>query len=102
GTHTVTATYLSDGNYAGSLGGLTGGQLVTTQFGTVSTTTVSSSVNPSTPGQGVTFTVAVKGTSGFSSPSGTVTFYDGFQSIGQGTLTGASGMSMASFTTSTL
>ena len=39
------------------------------------TLALSSSVNPSTPGQSVTFTLAVSGTVG--TPTGTVTFSDG-------------------------
>jgi Autotransporter beta-domain/Bacterial Ig-like domain (group 3)/Putative Ig domain len=58
-------------------------------------TSLSSSRNPSAQGQPVTFTATV---SGGSSPSGTVTFYDGGASIGTAALSGVA----ATFTTSAL
>jgi len=62
------------------------------------TTTLSSSLNPSTYGQAVTFTAVV--TSGLGAPPNgeTVTFKKGTTVLGTGTLSGGS----ASFTTSTL
>jgi hypothetical protein len=67
---------------------------------TASTITLISSVNPSAPGQSVTFTAAVSpaGTS-IPIPTGNVTFLDGATALGTGTLN-ASGI--ATFTTSTL
>ena len=59
-----------------------------------STTSLSSSPNPSSAGQPVTFTATVTGFS----PTGTVTFFDGGTQIGTATLTGGT----ASFTTSSL
>jgi hypothetical protein len=64
---------------------------------TATTTVVSSSTNPSTFGQPVTFTATVTGV--IVTPTGTVTFMDGSTTIGTGTLN-ASGQ--ASFTTSAL
>src|SRR5262249_12451697 len=49
-------------------------------------TTLSSSANPSSAGQTVTFTATVTGQAGVGTPSGTVTFRDGSSSIGSGTL----------------
>ncbi|MGH9060641.1 MAG: Ig-like domain-containing protein, partial [Acidimicrobiales bacterium] len=54
GNYTVTATYGGDATYAGSTGTLAGGETIT--FLTT-TNTVSSSLNPSTAGQQVTYTV---------------------------------------------
>ncbi len=62
---------------------------------TTTTISLSSSVNPSVPGQSVTFTATV---SGGSSPSGTVTFRDGGSLIGTASLSGT----IATFTTSSL
>jgi Bacterial Ig-like domain (group 3) len=63
------------------------------------TTTLTSSPNPSTPGQAVTFTATVKPTAGSGTPTGTVTFKDGGTTIGTVTLNASD---VASFTTSTL
>jgi len=71
GPHTITATYNGDANYNGS--SATGAQAVTQQVTQASTTTkVASSVNPSAPGQSVSFTATV--TSGAGTPTGTVQF----------------------------
>jgi Bacterial Ig-like domain (group 3) len=65
----------------------------------VTATTLTSSVNPSTPGQSVTFTATVAPASSSLVPTGTVTFLDGGATIGTGTLNGAG---MATFTTTAL
>lgn len=63
--------------------------------GTVATTTsLASSLNPSTSGASVTFTVSVSG----STPSGTVTFMDGATTLGSGALSGG----QTTYTTSSL
>jgi hypothetical protein len=68
--------------------------------GIISTTTLTSSLNPSTSGQSVTFTATVTGPSGNTTvPTGTVTFNDGFAPIGMSNLN-ASGQ--ATFATSAL
>ncbi|MGA9527974.1 MAG: Ig-like domain repeat protein [Terriglobales bacterium] len=67
GTDTITATYSGDSNHNGSSGTLSGGQVVN-QVST--STSVGSSLNPSTYGQAVSFTASVTG----SSPTGTVQF----------------------------
>src|SRR5205807_5820717 len=91
GTHTINASYGGDSNFLSSAGTLT--QAV----GKGSTgTVVAASVNPAVFGQAVSFTVTVT-SSGFGTPTGTVTFSDGTVSIGQGTLTTAGGASTASF-----
>jgi Bacterial Ig-like domain (group 3) len=53
---------------------------------TATTTTIASSVNPSTVGQLVTFTATVTPASGTTVPTGTVTFLDGTTTLGTGTL----------------
>jgi hypothetical protein len=62
---------------------------ITVSGGTLkaNSTTLASSLNPSTFGQAVTFTAAVTGSGG--TPTGTVTFYDGATSLGTGTLNGS-------------
>ncbi len=96
GARTLQASYSGDNNFKGS---------TTTLAHTVSkadpTITVTSSANPSNPGQAVTFTAAVSGPG--TNPTGMVTFLDGSNAIGTGTLvpTGT-GAAQATFTTSTL
>jgi hypothetical protein len=64
-------------------------------------TAVSSSVNPSTTGQSVTFAATVSDTSGV--PTGSVEFYDGSTDLGPGSALSGSGTSaISTLTTSTL
>lgn len=91
GTHSITASYSGDSNFAAS----TSDVLTQTVSPSNTTTTVSSSAPTSSYGQAVTFTATVKGTgqqAGPASPltpqpAGTVTFYDGAVALGTGTLT---------------
>ncbi len=72
GTHTVVANYLGDGNLSASTGTLAPVQTVN-PAGT--TTTIATSVNPSTFGQSITFTATVAVVSpGTGTPTGTVNF----------------------------
>lgn len=54
-------------------------------------TSLSSSLNPATYGQDVTFTAQIT-TNGSSSPTGTVTFFNGTQSLGKATVSGGKAM----------
>lgn len=76
GSHSITAVYSGDGN--GNLGS-TSAPLTQIVNQTPTTTSVVSSLNPSAPGQSVTFTATV---SGGSSPTGTVQFKDGATNLG--------------------
>jgi hypothetical protein len=67
-------------------------------MGIVTTTTLSSSLNPSTYGQAVTFSAVVTSSLGSPPDGETVTFMKGTTVLGTGSLSGGS----ASFTTSTL
>jgi hypothetical protein len=80
----------------GSLSGVEGMRAF--HITTSSTTAVVSSANPSVSGQALTFTATVTG-SGTANPTGTVNFFDGGTSIGQGTLSTTGGISTASFST---
>jgi hypothetical protein len=94
-THSITASYGGSGNFNGS----TSGAVNQTVNQDSSSTTVSSSTNPSSSGQVVTFTATVTANSpGSGTPTGSVTFLDGGSSIGSGTLSGGS----ATFSTSSL
>jgi hypothetical protein len=69
GTDTITATYSGDSNHSGSTATLNGGQVVGEA---PATTVITSSLNPATYGQSVSFTANVTSTAG--TPTGTVQF----------------------------
>jgi autotransporter-associated beta strand protein len=95
GSHSIVAKYNGSTNFAGSTS-----STLTQQVLPGTTTALTSSVNPSTPGQSVTFTATVAPAPGPGTPTGTVTFFvDGVQ---QGAPVGLNGSEQASFTTSTL
>jgi hypothetical protein len=96
GTHTIQAVYSGDSTYPTSSTTLT--QTVTSATATVS---LSSSSNPSQAGQTVTFTAMVSGNSS-TTPSGSVSFYDGLTLLGTATLTSMMGAARATFNTSAL
>jgi hypothetical protein len=81
GTHAITVFYSGDTLYLGSSNGLL--QVVNPA---PTSTSVGSSLNPSTYGTSVTFTASVS--SGLGTPNGKVTFMDGATAIGAGTLSG--------------
>jgi len=92
GPHAVTAAYGGDANNASS----TSPALTQTVGLTATTVSVTSSANPSAPGQAVTFTATVA--SGGGTPAGSVTFSDGGGVIGTGALAGG----VATLTTTAL
>ena len=72
GNHVVSAVYGGDGNFTGSNGTLTGGQVVNKA---ASNTAVASSVNPAVSGQSVSWTATVTAAApGAGSPTGTIQF----------------------------
>lgn len=77
GTHPITAVYGGDATNAGSTSSILN-QVINSSGATPTTTTLVSSVNPSTVGQSVTFTATVSG----NSPTGTVQFRDGGVDLG--------------------
>ena len=84
GLHTITAAYNGSSSFTTSSAELS--QLVNQDD---TATSLSSSLNPSTFGQAVTFTAIVTATApGSGTPTGTVTFYDGSTSLGTGNLSG--------------
>jgi hypothetical protein len=97
GPHSITAVYSGDTNFSASTSsGIS--QTVTNASVSISTSTsVVSSLNPSVFGQPVTFAVNVTG-SGSGTPSASVSFLDGANTLGTAALSGG----RASFTTSTL
>jgi sugar lactone lactonase YvrE len=92
GTHSVTAIYVGDGNYSGSVSGLT--QVVTQATPTV---TLATSGTPTTIGAPITFTASISSLP-TSAPTGTVTFKDGSVVIGTGQVSATT----ATMTTGTL
>jgi hypothetical protein len=84
GTHSITAVYAGSGSFITS----TSPVLTQTVNKAGSSTTLTSSVNPSSYLQTVTFTATVKSaTTGI--PTGTVTFMNGATVLGTGTLNGS-------------
>ena len=92
GTHSITAVYGGSTSFAGS----TSAVLTQTVKQASSSTSLASSLNPSTFGAAVIFTATVTSTGG--TPTGTVTFKDGTTTLG----TGALSSGKATFKTSTL
>jgi len=83
GSHSMTAVYGGDGTYGGS----TSPALTQVVGQNASTTGITSSANPSAFGDTVVFTATVSGSGG--TPTGTVTFFDGANSLGTATLNGS-------------
>ena len=83
---------------SGDSGAVGGGWCLNVSTAAPTTTALTSSVNPSTFGQSVTFTATV--TSGATVNAGTVTFKDGATTLAANVAVNASGV--ATFTTSTL
>ena len=90
-THSITASYGGDANFAGS----TSSAITQIVNEASSTTALASSLNPSTFGQSVTFTATVSPSLG---PTGTVQFFDGATSLGTVSLSGG----VATLTTAAL
>jgi Bacterial Ig-like domain (group 3)/FG-GAP-like repeat/Abnormal spindle-like microcephaly-assoc'd, ASPM-SPD-2-Hydin len=84
GTHSITARYPGDANYAGD----TSAAVTVTVNQAVSTIAVTSSVNPSLAGQSVTLTAKV--TSNGPTPTGNVTFTSGSTTLATVALSGGS------------
>ena len=92
-SHSFTATYGGDSNFAAS----TSAAAVTVVSQASTTTTLAVSATPITPGTSETFTATVSDTT-TSTPTGTVTFADAGGTLGTGTLVAG----VATFTTTTL
>src|SRR3989475_346792 len=101
GSHTITASYTSDGNF-----NLSSGTLTQTVSKADTTTAHTSAVNPTRFGQSTTFTATVSvvspGTTAVASPAGMVTFYDAPPSILSGSLSTSGGVTTASVSTNGL
>lgn len=95
GTYGITAGYGGSTEYAAS----TSNSITESVVATNTITTLIASPNPSAPAQPVTFTAAISSTSGTGTPTGTVTFKDGANTLATISV-GANGV--ASFTTSAL
>jgi hypothetical protein len=93
GTHSITAVYSGDANFAGS----TSPALSQVVKQAATTTSVVSSMNPSAGGQPVTFTATVTATTS-GTPTGSVQFNDGGTLLGISALVGGK----ATFTTNGL
>jgi hypothetical protein len=100
GSHSITASY-GGGTASGIMfTGSTSTALTQTVVQPVvaTTTVLASSLNPARPGQAITFTATVSAGGSGSTPTGSVTFFDGATSLGSATLSNG----VATLTTSTL
>jgi large repetitive protein len=84
GQHSIVASYGGDSGHFSSTSTANGGSPLIQVVNENTTTTLTSSVNPSAPGQNVTFTatVAISSAGGGVTPDGTVTFMDGTTVLG--------------------
>jgi hypothetical protein len=99
GSHSLTAVYGGDSNFAVSTSPAVSEKVNQAN----SKTTLSSSASSAVWGQSVTFTATVSTVSpGAGTPTGTVTFQDGSTVLGTGTLQVVNGVDEATFTTSAL
>ena len=99
GSHSITAVYSGDTNFAGSTSSVLT-QVVNAPSLLSTTTTVSASATSLTTGQSVTFTGTIAGPAGNTTvPTGTVTFLDGTTTLGIGTLNSSA---QATYSTSSL
>src|ERR1051326_1671139 len=98
GSHSMTAVYASDTNFAASSGSTTQ-SVQSGQSTTATTTSVGSSMNPAVFGQSVTFTATVTAATGSITPTGIVTFKDGGTTLGT---TSLDAKGQATLATSTL
>jgi hypothetical protein len=97
GSHSITAAYGGSATLLGSLSS-TITVTVAATAATTTTTTLAASASSITAGSSITFTATVAPTTGSGTPTGTVTFFDGTNVLGTGTI--ASGK--ATYTTSSL
>jgi hypothetical protein len=97
GSHSITAVYGSDANFATSTSAVLT-QVVNGPAAVGTTTTLIGSPNPAAVGQTVTLNATVAEAGGSGVPTGTVTFYDGTTSLGTGTLSSG----IATYSTSSL
>lgn len=97
GQHSITATYNNANDPAHSSSTSTPALIQTVIEGTA--VSLTSSANPSTVGQSVTFTATVSSPGGGVNPTGTVTFFDGSTPLGTQSLNGSG---VATYITSTL
>jgi hypothetical protein len=100
GTHSLTATYDGDTNFARSTSGVLS-QVVNAPAPTT-TTSLKTSANPVAAGQSITLTAIVAATSGTVRPSGQVTFFDGDTAMGTASLALSQGKMKATLTTTSL
>ena len=95
GTYSITAVYGGSTEYASS----TSNTVVEVVNGAPTTTSLTSSLNPSSFGQNITFTATVDAPQSRTTPTGAVTFMDGATPVGTATLSAAD---VTEFSTSTL
>ena len=100
GTHSISVTFPGSANFLSATAPAVSQVVLPLLASVQSVVSLSSSINPSAPGQSVTFTASVTAPGPFPIiPTGTVTFLDGTSALGNSTLNAAG---IATFVTSTL
>lgn len=89
GSHSITAIYSGDSNFASSISAPVSVTL-STPVKTATTTSLSASATQLTSGQSVTFTASIAPESGSGTPTGSATFLDGQTQIGTSPLSAGS------------
>ena len=89
GSHSITAIYSGDSNFASSISAPVS-VTVSTPVKTATTTSLSASATQLTSGQSVTFTASIAPESGSGTPTGSATFLDGQTQIGTSPLSAGS------------
>ena len=101
GTHPIRVAFPGSANYLSTTSAILNQVILLPSAAVPSVVTLSTTVNPSAPGQSVTFTATVTLTASFTVfPVGNVTFLDGSTVLGTGLVSALTGQ--ATFTTSTL
>ena len=96
GLHSITATYTPG---TGDVHTASTSKAVIQSVVEGTSVSLVSSANPSTVGQSITFTATVSNSAGGINPTGTISFYDGFNLLGSQAINASY---MATYTTSTL
>lgn len=102
GSHSITASYSGDANDAASVSPADTFTIATAPTPAPTATQLTASATTATAGTAIALNATVKETTGTSTPTGTVTYYDGSASLGTASLaSGAASLSVSSLAVGT-